>query len=320
VNARAQGPAARHETTFDLVARIFGAAGLGGAAYFWFAYAGPYRWFAELQIAWFGGYRPLLTGALTLVLLTLVPVALAYVVLVRLRVLKAFDPGNLSSGQDEPSPARGTLAYVFAGLLWLGFSSGGVVELWRGRGGDAHETHAVASLAAREPGTRLVTLTGRLATERAFSYLERGNRAVRHEYVPLVPAGWTPSDPVSVVVEYRSYDAGAETGSRAEGEATVSGTLHSSGIPGFLLERANLRFGHQHYVLMPGEVPKQTRARGFSLIVLDFSWAGSLQASPPYVSEPEHREHEGFHSEAEAPFTTHALRAQVGPPLRAFLR
>lgn len=274
MNVRDHGPAARHESTFDLVARIFGALGLGATAYFWFAYAGPYRWFAELQIVWFGGYRPLLTGTLTLVLLTAMPVALAYSVLVRFRVLQAFDPGELSSGPDDASPKRGTLAYLVAGMLWLGFCSGGVVELWRGRGGDVHETHSVETLSEGGLGARWVTVTGHLATESTFSYLERGNRDVRHEYVPLVPEGWTSSDPVHVVVEYQSHGVGAETAPRIKGEASVSGTLHSAGIPGFLLERANLRFAPRHYLLVPGEVPKETRSLGFGLIALGFLLGG----------------------------------------------
>lgn len=276
-------PAARHEAKFDLVARLWGLAGLGATAYFWFAYSGPYRWFAELQLAWFGGYRPMLSGVLTLVLLTGVPVALSYLMLVRFHLLGVFDARRLNAIRDDASARRGTFGYLIAGLLCLGLSAAGAYGVWRGRGSDEHEKHAVASLSTREPRTRFVTLTGFLASESAFSYLEDRTRDVRHEYVPLVPTSWTRSDPVRVVVEYRTYGSEAETGSRAAGETSVSGTLHSLGIPGFLLERANLRFAPRHYVLVPGETPKETRSRGFSLIGLGVVLGGLVSGMTALV-------------------------------------
>ena len=271
------GPHPRRELAFEIAARLLGVVGLGVAVYSWFAYTGPYRWFAELEIAGFGGYHPLFVGALTLLSLTLVPVALLHLLLVRLRVIEALEPAKLSVSRapgGDTQGSRSTLAYILAGLLCCGFCAAGVIQLWHGRGGDDHETHAVADLAGREPKARWVTLSGRLASEAAFSYVERGTRDIEHEYVPLVPMNWTPSEPVRFVVEYRCD--GSECEPHAGGAASVTGTLHGSGVPGFLRERANLRLAHQHYVLVPGKVPRQTKASGFSLIGLGFLLGGLI--------------------------------------------
>jgi len=246
-------------------------------AYTWFAYAGPYRWFAELEIGWFGGYHPLLSGAMTALLLTVVPVALLHVLLVRLRVIKSFDAGKLGGARapgEVAQRSRGTLAYVVAGIVCCVLLGAGVIELWDGRGGDDHQTLAVENVGAHELKARWVTLTGRLATEAAFSYIEESHSNVEHQYVPLVPTSWTLSDPVSVVVEYRRYGSGDEP--HAVGVARITGTLHNSGVPGFLRDRANVRLAPQHYVLVPGQVPKQTRALGFSLIGLGVLLGGLI--------------------------------------------
>jgi hypothetical protein len=262
---------ARNERAFDVAARVAALVGLAVAVYCWLEYAGPFRWLAELQIAIWDGYRPLLTGVLTLVLLTALPVTLAYVLLVRLRLLEAFDPARLDPARLDPGQAPTTtrvLPYFMAAALGLGLSAVGVHELWRGRGSDQLRSYEVSSLADAEPAGRYVTLSGLLAAENAFAYAEQGEQGrstVEHTYVPLVPPGWTKQEAVRFLVEYQSYE-GDRRARAPSGDARVTGTLHAMDVPGFIREHAALHLAPRHYVLVPGEVPAPTRASGLSLI------------------------------------------------------
>lgn len=268
---------ARGELAFDVVARIVGVGGLGATAYFWFSYSGTYRWLAELEISWHGAYRPLLTGTLTLLLLTAAPVGALYLVLQRLRFLAPFSP--TATSRDAPS-YRGTSGYVAAVVVGIVFSVAGAWQLWRGRGaGDAHQTYSVADLAERAPQARSVTLVGRLAPESALSYVERGREDVKHDFVPLVPDAWTPSDPVRFLVAYRHFGNRVTPLPGAQEEVTVTGLLDASAVPGFLLERSNLRLASPHYVLFLGEMPRGTRRGGFFLLALGALLGGGLAGS-----------------------------------------
>lgn len=264
------------DAAFTFASRIIGAIGLGATAACWAFYAGPYRWLAEVQLAWFGAYRPLLTCALTLLVLTLAPVGVLYVWLRRRGAIQASDPNDLGTPVGG-APDRGTLGYLVALIVLLGFSIGGAAQLWRIRGrSDAHRVISGAMLENREPGSRFVTLQGKLRTDRPLSYIERGREDVRREFVPLVPAQWSTEDPVRFLVAHRHYGQ-RETSPRSPTVVSVTGLLDTEAIPRFVTERSPVRLASPYYVLTP-EAELPSGDLGFGLICTGVLLAAALCA------------------------------------------
>ncbi len=221
-------------------------ASLIATIYLGWAYAGPYRWLAELQLKGQGSYDVNLTGFFTFLFLAVPPMAM---IIIGSWVLRSAAPEvpdqwpdslhddahwntTATSTTQAPevatqSPSRfgnfnfGILAmamflWIFGGVLWYDYATSQnmtdiSIEDWE---------------AGRDTGSRWVTLHGRVLADAAMSY---GDRSRPDVFVPVVSKHWRPGKPVKVFLKV--FHNEAKSGRWAATD-THQGTVGFLGLPG----------------------------------------------------------------------------------------
>ena len=192
-------------TVKDVVVFLAAAAATG---YFWYSYSGPYRWFAELQMALLGAFSIKLTA-----LLTLAAVGVPCVSVVKLcqnlseRFIGARngsgDATQLHGDQElyfvspsrEPVEAKPKAPWVY-GRLYLAFTAvmgwiiGGCFWFSYSTSGELSHVTIEDWEAGKAPRSRWVHLHGFAVADLAIKY---GEQTRKDFYVPVLSENWRPA-------------------------------------------------------------------------------------------------------------------------------
>ncbi|MCA9670654.1 MAG: hypothetical protein KC503_33890 [Myxococcales bacterium] len=220
---------------------ILGALGL--SVYWGFAYAGPYRWLAELQLSWFGSYVVMLTGALTLLLLLLPSLVAIQLLALAFPPSAARDPGPLADPAAVEDFIRRRIGYLLGTLLSVGLLAAAGVFAVKALSFGNHVDATVADLERGDrPPSRWVTLHGgRLLWHRAVGMRSGRGGSIKRNYVPLVSAHWREGDPVRVYVEL--YASWMRRYHIALAGDTHPGTLGRDSLPGVVRSELTRQLG-----------------------------------------------------------------------------
>ncbi len=206
------------------IAAVVAAMGWG-----WAAYAGPYRLFAEWQLAWLGAYYPTYTFLIPALLLAAPALGVA------------LRPSGPQSPVPPAEAQRRTLrGMILAGVACLAVAAGFGAYAWR----EANREPSVGELAlssGREapPPSDLVRVTGVLRAEYSFRVTRSSNQS--ETYTPLVPPGWKPGQPIGWFVLSRGYGASTpppailRRGEMPGSMTTAPGVAQAGALPGMLL-------------------------------------------------------------------------------------
>jgi hypothetical protein len=184
---------------------------VAGLNFYWcVAYAGPFRWFAELQIYKSSRYSPEATMFLT-VLASAVPTLALLLLLSRLGL---FD--RLATEADRAGRRRPWLEWCVDHLVALLGTAAAAglffVGLWHFVEGCTMGPLTLINASELEKGSRppsrWAEVTGRFlpgAEVKKVGAREDPRFQTRHQYYPLVSAHWKAGDPVAVVVKMPHY-------------------------------------------------------------------------------------------------------------------
>ena len=237
-----------------------------GALYEMVSYAGPYRWFAELQLRFFDAYYTAPTVALTLAV-CVVP----FLVILRLLSANGTIPADsflvalLVSGRHSHMAVRGSRA-----RRWLTvFGVGLVVGVMSGRDmvvasrGEQLERVTVSALEqGAHPRSTWLEIEGKLDWDASLQ-TEEGHKTTT--YVPIVSEAWKPGTKVGAVLRL-DMDEDEWT------DQALRGTVDLTGLPGVVrsaYEDAGLD-ADDAVLLTWGESPAEKAAGSRSLAVLAF--------------------------------------------------
>lgn len=232
------------------------------ACYWSFTYTGLYRWLAEIQIEWLGGYMPAVTFVYTMLLtqflgiMALGVLALAMlaldVILVRCFGF-SLTPLRKTSSRAESSVDHQETTSMLSYMQALGpaivlIGVGLFICVPALTVGEITNIDVAAIESGAKPKSRNVVLHGRLLLDVARSHGESANA---HVFAPLVSDQWKPDTPVAVFVKLSEFDVHRHR-EEPDGES-LKGVLRFRGLPGAVrtsFEKEGPRPGKNHWLLM----------------------------------------------------------------------
>lgn len=216
----------RWQNAWWLVAAAF--AGWG-----WWAYQGPYRWVAELQVRLFDAYYLQVTFLLSMLVVGLPGVW----VIGRLERKRG-------GGGEAPSAAAWNLSPYWILLLPLGSLAVGAYQYAQVSRLRLQATTASDLQWGRVPASRWISIEGRPLLDAAICTTE--SRYTRDCYVPLVSPEWTPVVPIAAFVHVRGTPEHLKDG-------PFQGTTSYTRLPGAVrvaYEESALGAPHPSYVML----------------------------------------------------------------------
>lgn len=195
--------------------------------YFWFGYAGPFQWLAELQLRWWNSYTEQLTflGAMLLWMAFCAILGLVF------KPFLARAGYELNIGEQGPDNAlnRGAVALFIAGPL-IGCAAGGYQWLaGASMKGPVPVTPAALAVAAPSRYVAVRDYVPLVDNVRSMTESRNSSSGSAKLYVPLAPRGWKPGQPVVAYVELRESEM--EEFARAR---EVEGVVKLTGLPGMM--------------------------------------------------------------------------------------
>lgn len=199
------------------------------AAYSMLFYAGPYRWLAEAQLAFFDAYYPSLTAALTLSF-TVVPPLVAIRVLVAGGALASdgllaalVAQGGAAQFKARFAPARGWLITLGIGATIAVLASRDLIVMSMGK--ELERVAANELERGAETHSTWLEIAGEPDFERA---LETEESRKRITYVPIRAQGAPPRERVGALLRLTEGDSDLSEGQ------PLRGTVDVTGIPGMV--------------------------------------------------------------------------------------
>jgi hypothetical protein len=175
--------------------------------YWWLAFAGPFRWCAELQIKHSNGYQ-VQTTLLVTMLVTTVPTVVLLLILARLGCFDRFATEADRAGRRRPwfDWCMNHLGMLVGIALAIGLVVAGQWKVIEGRMvGPLTRIDAAQLEAKGAPPSRWADVSGRFLGGWEMKEVSRGFERSRYHYYPLVSTKWKPGDPVAVVAKIPWY-------------------------------------------------------------------------------------------------------------------
>ncbi|HLD45494.1 MAG TPA: hypothetical protein VJC18_08665 [bacterium] len=204
---------------------------LGYTVYAAITNSGIYGYFADLQMEWFGGYHVVITFLITLGVCSIPVVCLFYLSLkfgVCKRATKVRRLPWTAADVNRAFPYILGVGFIVGGLLAGGFF------VVRGLAMGPLQRVELVSLSTQSPESRYVEVAGHLKFDRAVTYAKD---ELTYSVIPLVPAGWDASKPVTVLVkvfkEWIDVDAhllGLDEKLDPQGLVSVKGLLSTNDL------------------------------------------------------------------------------------------
>lgn len=249
--------------------------------YWWWTYAGLYRWLVEAQVNLSGAYYPFACGIITLAVSILPGVILGRLLaeliiflLGKAEVFPAVPESSPPISVDSSSVDRWFRKHGSL-LFGLGFglcmSIGGAV--WTMAGSSAGSLQALdleALETGKPPPTNFVQTKGSLLTDQMLVQREGSGQWY---YVPFVSKRWQNGSPVAVYVAQPGTPRGQAT------SVTLKGMLSANGLPGPVrtaFEKSPVaRPAQVHYLLYLGRDPQKTAQTGSTMVGIGFVVLGA---------------------------------------------
>ena len=185
------------------IALCFAIAGV--AIYLDHRYAGPYRWFAELQLRWIGAYDSTITYLLTCTFIGAPIFALAY--LFRRLGNRARAPGQSAAASRIPPDWTAFLVQygVALSIAALGAFLLALAAWYYADSREHARTRVLANVfeANHPPESKWVSVQGISLFDSAAEMQKGGNTTY---YIPLVSLDWKERDPVAVIIAAREFE------------------------------------------------------------------------------------------------------------------
>jgi hypothetical protein len=221
------------------------------AGWGWWAYQGPYRWVAELQIRLFDAYYLQITFLLSMLVVGL-PGVWMIGWLERRR-----------GGVEAPAAAAWDVSPYWILLLPLGSVAVGAYQYTQVSRMRLHSTTASELQWGRVPSARWISIEGRPLVEAAICTTER--RYSRDCYVPLVSPEWTPVVPIAAFIHLRGAPDHLSDG-------PFQGTTSYRRLPGAVrvaYEESALGAPHRSYVVLDlGAGPKDVYEHALAFLLM----------------------------------------------------
>jgi len=254
----------------DTTGMVLGVAATGVSLYWMFAYSGPYRYFAELQIKWFGSYIPKFTLLVTIV------AVLGAATLIRI-VMKTSEgpalgspPIEAATGSAPTALVNGVLRYARYGILLLPFGLGGYAYYNGTQARDLQQLSAEdfqnGSLHAR---VVYADVRGRLSGQ----FMNRNH----YLYIPMTASGKV-DGPLHLLVGLNENELRTSFHREADGSVTIRGIVEK-GLEGdvkYAFEKNGLTVGEPCWVMSAGREPSGDRKFGLVMIGVGIVFAGLM--------------------------------------------
>jgi hypothetical protein len=255
-----------------------GAIGLG--VLWWVTYSGPYRWFAERQLAWSNEYDVKFTGLMVLFACLLTGVAITQIA--ASFVPERSDPGAaaLHARMDAFGTflTRNTYLLAMTGVVVALALVGGFMMIQARLSGGFVTVAAEALERGHAPEGVFARVEGRQLWDRTVSFTKTGSDSGTKTIVPIVSTGWQPGQPVALFVRMDDYVLRRLSSDARENGTppALSGLLSAGDLDGIArteLEGKAMVIADRHYVLDQGETPE--RREGLGKILLGVSGVAS---------------------------------------------
>lgn len=232
------------------------------------AFWGPYRWIAQLQVAIFGAYEMKITFLLSLIvcLLALLPIQYTFS-RIQSKVEKSEKPPSKTWQGFESFVNTRAGHLILAGLGCFGFALYSYIVAYSLGEQVTVDLAAIETQSSPLPDSRWWKLEGVLVPEEGQSWEE--NHSKRY-YMPLISRSWKTGDPIAVVARIDQY-AYKKLSSRG---GVFQGTAHPSGLPGDVFSyweknsSGNLKIPEGVLLFDIGDGPEERQRMGFVFLCL----------------------------------------------------